>query len=153
MAKIYDIVETSQMSMENDGALINVQGVAKTDLENGRLVTIKDGKVEYAKESDTEILLHASVEKMADTSLGLTEFIAKKDKKVRVLRMRKGDLFKTTAIEGVVAVKETVTVGANGQFKKLALVAGTENFVGEVMEVGTLGFDRTKAIKIKVLKA
>lgn len=161
MAKLYDIVETSKMASEYDGSLINVEGVAKTDLENGRLVAVDaDGTIRYAVAGDAEVFLHASVEVMADTTKGLTEFKKLQGEKVRKIRFRKGDVFKTTAIDGTIVAGDTVKLSTNGTFVKVASPAGTENFLATVKEVGSLGFysfsygfDKIPAIKLEVTKA
>lgn len=153
MAKLYDIVETSKMSAEYDGSLIFNTYRANGALENGRLVAIESGKVRYAKTADTKVYLHTSVEVMADTVLGLTKFRKEDAELVRMFGMRAGDEFATTAyvagaVKGDMVVLETTT----GKLVK-ATPAGTENFIAEVIDVTTLGYDRTSALVVRVTKA
>lgn len=153
MAKIYDIVNTSKMSCEYDGSLIFVQNRAKGALENGRLCAIDvDGTVRYAKDTDAKVYLHASVETMADTTLGLTAFRKEDGELVRLIGMRAGDEFATTAFSGAV-VGDKVILDTDGKLKKATTIAGTENFVAEVVKVSTLGYDRTASIEVRVIKA
>lgn len=158
MAKLYDIVETSKMALEYDGSLLDVEGTAGADLENGRL-GVKDvttGIVTYASATTTEgVKLIMNVERMAKTTNGLTEFRILKDEKVRLGGMRAGDIFRTTAFVGSPAVGNIVNNGADGKF-----VVGTATdkaFVGTVLALGTLGyfsagfgFEAIPAIKIQV---
>jgi hypothetical protein len=144
MAKLYDIVETSKMAMEYDGSLINVEYRANGALENGRLVAIENGKVRYAKSTDTKVYLHCSVEKMYEEFRGLTEFRKEDGQFVRIAGFRIGDEFKTTAVSGTLAKGDKVVIDdtdSAGKYKKAGTLAGTENFVAEVVELGKLGFD------------
>jgi hypothetical protein len=153
MAKLYDLVETSKMSMEYDGSLIDSVHSAKTALEVGRLVAIDaDGTVRYAVAGDAKVYLHTSVEKIAETFRGRTDFRVEAGKKLRMVGMRAGDVFKTTAVDGVAVKGDKVILGANGILAK-GTPAGTENFIAEVLEVGTLGYDKARALKVKVIKA
>jgi hypothetical protein len=157
MAKVYDIVETSKMAMESTGSLIDVVHVAKTDLENGRLVAVDaDGTVRYAKPADTKVFLHTSVEKMPELFRGLTEFKKVTGDAIRMVGMMPLDRFASTAIEGTVVKGDVVGLKANstdGRFSTIAVPAGTENFLAKVVEVMTLGYDRIPAIKVEVIKA
>jgi hypothetical protein len=142
MAKLYDIVETSKMAMEYDGSLINVEYRANGALENGRLVAIENGKVRYAKTTDTKVYLHASVEKMYEEFRGLTEFRIEDGQLCRIVGFRVGDEFKTSAVTGTLVKGDKVILeDATGKYVKSATPAGTENFIAEVIEVGKLGFD------------
>jgi hypothetical protein len=155
MAKLYDIVNTSKMSMEYDGSLIDVTKRAKTALENGRLVAIDaDGTIRYAITGDSKVYLHASVEKMYDTTLGLTNFRAEANDLVRILGMRAGDTFATTAFTGTLVKGDQVILGTNGVLVK-GTPTGTENFIGVVDKVLVLGlgYDKIPAVSIKVVKA
>lgn len=142
MAKIHDIANTSQMSIEYDGSAIDVQHRAKKDLDNGRIVKIgADNLVDYADKGETgEVYLLHSVEQMADTTKGLTEFYNFKDDPVRIMRFRNGDKFTTTAIAtDTYAENDELVVDANGILKKgTATTEKIKFFV--VKPDATLGF-------------
>jgi hypothetical protein len=139
--------------MEYDGSLIDVVHRASTALENGRLVAIAtDGTVKYAVAGDAKVYLHASVEKMFDTTLGLTNFRAEQNDLVRLIGMQVGDIFATTAFTGTLVKGDKVILGSNGILAK-GTPAGTENFIAEVDKVTVLGYDKTPAISVKVIKA
>ena len=109
MIKKHDIVETSKMSMEYNGALIDVERDAKTDLDNGRLV-VRDGDTyTYPAEDSDELFLVHTPEKMYE-NLPLTEFYNKQGRKLRASRIMVGDQFGTTAFEGEVAVGDILMV-------------------------------------------
>lgn len=115
MVKVHDIVETSLMSMEYNGALIDVERTAKTNLDNGRLV-VRDG-LTYKYPTDataTELFLVTTPEKTYE-NVGLTEFYNKLGKKVRAVRVQLGDRFGTTAFTGSPAVGDVLMVDASGQ--------------------------------------
>lgn len=125
MIKVHDVVETSKMSMEYNGALIDVEGTAATDLDNGRLV-VKDGTT-YKYPTDatsTELFLVTTPEKTYE-NVGLTEFYNKAGKKVRVARVMVGDKFGTTAV-GSVSKGDILMVDSNGAL--VANVAGAVEF-------------------------
>lgn len=125
MVKVHDVVETSKMSMEYNGALIDVERIAKTDLDNGRLV-VRDGAT-YAYPTDataTELFLVTTPEKTYE-NVGLTEFYNKQGKKVRAVRVMLGDVFGTTAV-GTVAKDDVLMVDDEG--KLVANVDGTIQF-------------------------
>ena len=155
--KKYDIVETSKMAMEYDGSLIDVEKTAKTDLENGRVAVVKGKEVEYAAKGEKgEVFLINSVERMADTTKGLTEFINLAGEKVRITRFRNGDIFKTTAFTGTVAEGDYVLVDANGTFKKgtptdekIKFVVNSINCKLGFSSV-SFGFDGIPAIELKI---
>ena len=159
MAKLYDIVETSKMALEYDGSLLDVEGTAGANLENGRL-GVKDasGVVAYATATTTEgVKLIMNVERMGKTTNGLTEFRILAGEKVRLGGMRAGDIFRTTAFNASDALKagDTVVNGADGKFVKGT--AGTQAFIGKVLGLGTLGyfsagfgFEAIPAIKVEV---
>lgn len=112
--KVHDVVETSKMSMEYNGALIDVERSAKTDLDNGRLV-VRDGDT-YTYPTDataTELFLVTTPEKTYE-NVGLTEFYNKKDKKIRAVRVMLGDQFGTTAV-GSVAKDDILMVDNAGK--------------------------------------
>lgn len=155
MAKKYDIVNTSLLSAIYDGSLIDVEHRAKTALENGRLVAIDaDGTVRYAVTADAKVYLLATVEKMYDTLQGLTEFRVEIGELLRMMGMRAGDRFGTTATSGALIKGDKVILEtATGKFIKSVAPAGTENFIGEVTAIGTLGYDKTPSVTIKVIKA
>lgn len=151
MAKKYDMLQTSKMSAEYDGSLIIGDCVAQTDLENGRLAVVDEVNktVSYAIDETKEVVLVAGVEKLYNDE-GLTEYINPKDDMVRVLRMPQGDKFITTAFTGLIKGDKAVA-GADGKFVKCT-DESTAVKVFEVLEVTTLYFDRTPAIKVKVVK-
>ena len=109
MVKIHDIVETSKMSMEYDGSLIDVERTAKTDLDNGRLVVRDGATYKYPAADSAELFLVTTPEKTY-TNVGMTEFFNKLGKKVRAVRVMLGDQFGTTAIVGEVAVEDVLMV-------------------------------------------
>jgi hypothetical protein len=165
-SKGYDIVETSKMAMEYDGSLINVECVADGALENGRLVAIDgtSGKVRYATPSDAIVFLHASVEKMYDTTLGLGDFRAEDGDYVRILRMRAGDQFATTAFNGTVAKGDLVmvddSVGHVAEFvvngTDIATALHTFKVIDATYKLGfgasSLGFTAQPALILEVIK-
>lgn len=141
MSVKHDVVETSKMSMEYNGALIDVERKAAVDLDNGRLV-VRDGdtyKYPTAKTAD-ELFLVTTPEKTY-TNVGLDEFYNKQGKKVRAVRVMLGDKFGTTAATGEVGDKLIVNtsgelvVGVDGaiEFKVVEkrLISG---FAGLVVE-------------------
>lgn len=170
MAKIHDIVETSKMSMEYDGSLIDVTHRAKKDLDNGRLVVLgADGTYDYAGVGEKgEIKLIASVEQMADLTKGLTEFYNLEGNLVRTLTFRNGDMYKTSAFTGEGLAKgDELIPDANGILKK-----GTVTKEGETVAVSpkirffvedaeanlgfvsySYGFDYIPAIMVRIERA
>lgn len=161
MAKGYTIVETSKMSASYNGALIDVEHRANGALENGRLVAIEDGKVRYAKTTDAKVYLHASVEKLYDTTLGLGDFRAEDGELVRIMGMLPLDEFKTSAFTGNLQKGDKVVLENNtGKLVKKEDITGDENFIAEVIEVSRLGFralslgiDNQPAVTVRVIKA
>ena len=130
MIKVHDVVETSKMSMEYNGALIDVERTAATDLDNGRIV-VRDG-LTYTYTSDetaTELFFVTTPEKTYE-NVGLTEFYNKADKKVRAVRVMIGDQFGTTAV-GVVSKDDVLMVDETGSL--ITNVAGAIEF--KVVEV------------------
>ncbi len=112
MVKKHDIVETSKMSMEYNGALIDVERTAKTELDNGRLV-VRDGNTyAYPTADSDELFLVHTPEKLYE-NLPLTEFYNKEGKKIRASRVMLGDQFGTTAFDGEVAVDDVLMVKVN----------------------------------------
>lgn len=125
MVKVHDVVETSKMSMEYNGALIDVERTAKTDLDNGRLVVRDGGTYKYpADETADELFLVTTPEKTYE-NVGLTEFYNKKDKKIRTVRVMLGDIFGTTAVGKV--VKDDVLM-VNSEGKLVANTTGAIEF-------------------------
>lgn len=108
--KKHDVVETSKMSMEYDGSLIDVERGAATDLDNGRIV-VRDGEnYKYAAAiADKDLFLVTTPEKTYE-SVNKTEFFNKQGKKVRAVRITLGDQFGTTAVDGSVSVGDVVMV-------------------------------------------
>ena len=139
MTKGHDIVETSLMSMEYNGSLIDVEKTAKTDLDNGRLV-VRDGNTyKYPTDSTaTELFLVTTPEKTYE-NVGLTEFYNKKDRKVRVVRVPVGDKFGTTAFVGTVAVGDVLMVDNQGQLVAKAATPAVEFTVRSKRIIG--GFE------------
>lgn len=137
MTKLHDIVETSKMSMEYNGALIDVLRSAKTDLDNGRLA-IRDGndyKYPTAITAD-ELFLITTPEKTYE-NVSMTEFYNKAGKKVRAVRVMLGDIFGTTAFEGNLAVGDAVMLKANTG--ELTAKAGEPAVEFEVVEKRAIG--------------
>lgn len=135
MKKIHDIVETSKMSMEYNGALIDTERVAATDLDNGRLV-VRDGDTYKYPEgtSDTELFLVHSVEKTYE-NVSMTEFYNKEGKKIRASRVLVGDKFGTTAAPVEAKRKDVLMANEKGE-----LVTNAEGVIQfEVDEVRTIG--------------
>lgn len=163
MAKIHDIVETSKMSMEYDGSLIDVTHRAKKDLDNGRLVVLgADGTYDYAGVGEKgEVKLLASVEQMADLTKGLTEFYNSKDALIRALTFRNGDMYKTSAFTGEGLAKgDELIPDANGILKKGTTVEGSKiKFFVEDAEANlgfvsySYGFDYIPAIMVRIERA
>lgn len=138
MAIQHDIVRSDKMAMESVKSLTNVECEASTDLDNGRLVVVENGKVRYAKAGEEGVArLHHSVEKMYDESLGLAYFYVEKGEMVRHSEMLKNDEFSTTAIKGECAVGDILKCDANGEFTK-DTVKDTGRW--EVIDFVNLGF-------------
>lgn len=109
----HDVVETSKMSMEWDGSLIDTERNAATDLDNGRLVIRDGGTYKYpVAKTATELFLVTTPEKTY-TNVGLDEFYNKEGKKIRAVRVMLGDKFGTTAATGEVG--ETLIVNTGGE--------------------------------------
>ena len=129
MVKIHDVVETSKMSMEYNGALIDVERGAATNLDNGRLV-IRDGaNYKYAAAlTDADLFLVTTPEKTYE-NVNMTEFFNKQGKKIRAVRVMLGDQFGTTAISGALAVGDIANVNiATGELIKKAAGAPAIEF-------------------------
>jgi hypothetical protein len=127
-------------------------------------VTIASDKVVYAATATTTpVLLHASVEKMYDTTLGLGDFRAEDGDYVRVIRMRVGDQFATTAFSGEVAKGDLMKIdtGANAGMLVVdnAVVVASANFVCKVVNAAyklgfgasSLGFTAQSAVVVEVV--
>lgn len=100
MAIKHDVVETSKMSMEYNGALIDVERTAATDLDNGRVV-VRDGDTyKYPTNKNAEELFLVTTPEKVYENVGLDEFYNKAGRKVRAVRIMVGDQFGTTAAEG-----------------------------------------------------
>jgi hypothetical protein len=162
-SKGYTIVETSKLSASYNSALINVELQANGALENGRLVAIENGKVRYAKPTDSKVFLHASVEKMYDTTLTLADFRAEDADFVRIMGLQALDEYKTSAFTGTLVKGDKVTVASDdsGKLVKVATPTGSEVFLAEVLEVSkfgvvasSLGFDNSQSVVVvRVIKA
>lgn len=116
MAKIHDVVETSKMSMEYDGSLIDVERSAAADIDNGRLVVRDGATYKYAvSEAATRLWLTTTPEKTYSVA-NMTEFYNKSGKKLRAVEVMLGDQFGTTAIVGDLSVGNVVMVkGTTGE--------------------------------------
>ena len=143
--KKHDIVETSKMSMEYNGALIDVERTAAVDLDNGRLV-VRDGDT-YKYPADatvTELFLVHTPEKTYE-NVPLTEFYNKEGKKIRVSRIMIGDIFGTTSAVGA---KKDDLLMVDSAGKLIKNVAGVVEFkVKEIRSIG--GFPLTVVERIK----
>ena len=135
MKKIHDIVETSKMSMEYNGALIDTERVAATDLDNGRLVIRDEDTYKYPEgTSDAELFLVHTPEKTYE-NVSLTEFYNKEGKKIRASRVLVGDKFGTTAAPVEAKRKDVLMTNEKGE-----LVTNAEGVIQfEVDEVRTIG--------------
>ena len=122
----HDVVETSKMSAEYNGALIDVTRSTATDLDNGRLV-VRDGDgYKYPTDATaTELFLVTTPEKTYE-NVGLGDFFNKAGKKIRVFKVMPEDEFGTTAFDGEVAKGDILMVNAEG--KLVANVAGAIEF-------------------------
>ena len=133
--KKHDIVETSKMSMEYNGALTDVERSAATDLDNGRLVIREGDTYKYpVGTTDEELFLVHTPEKTYE-NVPLTEFYNKQGKKVRVSRVMVGDIFGTTAAPAGAKKADLLMTNAKGELIKD--VSGTIQF--EVKEVRSIG--------------
>lgn len=111
----HDVVETSKMSAEYNGALIDVTRGAETDLDNGRLVVRNGDNYEYpADATATDLFLVTTPEKTYE-DVGLTEFFNKAGKKIRVFKVVPEDEFGTTAFEGDFDKGDIAMVNAEGK--------------------------------------
>lgn len=133
--KKHDIVETSKMSMEYNGALIDVERSAATDLDNGRLVVRDGDKYKYpVGATDEELFLVTTPEKTYE-DLPLTEFFNKEDRKIRAVRVLVGDIFGTTAAPKTAKKDDVLMVDKEG--KLVENVEGVVEFtVREVRSIG-----------------
>lgn len=133
--KKHDIVETSKMSMEYNGALTDVERSAATDLDNGRLVIREGDTYKYpVGTTDEELFLVHTPEKTYE-NVPLTEFYNKQGKKVRVSRVMVGDIFGTTAAPAGAKKDDLLMTNAKGELIKD--VSGVIQF--EVKEVRSIG--------------
>ena len=144
----HSIVLTSSMASTNNDAFLYVEGKAKTDLDNGRLVTVDFGtkEVSYASDTPKELFLVTTPEHTRYNGEALTEFFNPKGKKVRVAKLLVGDIFGTDAVVGGVASVEIgtkLTVGAEGKLTagEGPFVAVDKQYVGAtlVLEVRYMG--------------
>lgn len=144
----HSIVLTSSMASTNNDAFLYVEGKAKTDLDNGRLVNVDFGKkeVSYASDTTKELFVVTTPEHTRYNGEALTEFFNPKDKKVRVAKLLVGDIFGTDAVVGGVASVEIgtkLTVGAEGKLTagEGPFVAVDKQYVGAtlVLEVRYMG--------------
>ena len=144
----HSIVLTSSMASTNNDAFLYVEGKAKTDLDNGRLVNVDFGKkeVSYASDTTKELFVVTTPEHTRYNGESLTEFFNPKDKKVRVAKLLGGDIFGTDAVVGgakAVTIGAKLTVGANGQLTvgDGPFVAVDKQYVGAtlVLEVRYMG--------------
>lgn len=144
----HSIVLTSSMASTNNDAFLYVEGTAKTDLDNGRLVNVDFGKkeVSYASDVTKELFVVTTPEHTRYNGEALTEFFNPKGKKVRVAKLLVGDIFGTDAVVGGVASVEIgakLTVGAEGKLKtgEGPFVAVDKQYVGTtlVLEVRYMG--------------
>ena len=144
----HSIVLTSSMASTNNDAFLYVEGTAKTDLDNGRLVNVDFGKkeVSYASDTTKELFVVTTPEHTRYNGESLTEFFNPKDKKVRVAKLLVGDIFGTDAVVGgakAVTIGAKLTVSANGQLSvgEGPFVAVDKQYVGAtlVLEVRYMG--------------
>lgn len=144
----HSIVLTSSMASTNNDAFLYVEGTAKTDLDNGRLVNVDFGKkeVSYASDTTKELFVVTTPEHTRYNGEALTEFYNVKGKKVRVAKLLVGDIFGTDAVVGDVASVEIgtkLTVGAEGKLTagEGPFVAVDKQYVGAtlVLEVRYMG--------------
>lgn len=144
----HSIVLTSSMASTNNDAFLYVEGTAKTDLDNGRLVNVDFGKkeVSYASDVTKELFVVTTPEHTRYNGEPLTEFYNVKGKKVRVAKLLVGDIFGTDAVVGgakAVTIGAKLTVGANGQLTvgDGPFVAVDKQYVGAtlVLEVRYMG--------------
>lgn len=147
-------------------ASIHVDSVQHTAvLENGNVLFVGDlmaGEREiYAVEvadatnvNAKPLSLHATPEMMYESYRGLKDFSVPANKPARAIQLEVGDIFSVTtdALTGAVAVGANVAPKA-GQLKlDIPATAPTTRFVGEIIELGTLGFDGTASATIRVIK-
>jgi hypothetical protein len=166
MAKLYDIVDTSKMSCEYDGSLINVECVASTALENGRALVVDyvNKTCAYPTDITKPMVLHANIEKMYKESLGLTEYRTEAGEYVRFVQERVTDEFTTSGIDysagtgnrtdyaSIVVGDQVVVHAGDGKFTCQARgTSTTSSLKGIVLEKTTVGYDRLPAIVVKVV--
>lgn len=144
----HSIVLTSSMASTNNDAFLYVEGTAKTDLDNGRLVNVDFGKkeVSYASDTTKELFVVTTPEHTRYNGEALTEFFNPQGKKVRVAKLLVGDIFGTDAVVGGVASVEIgakLTVGVDGQLSVSdgPFMAVDKQYVGAtlVLEVRYMG--------------
>lgn len=144
----HSIVLTSSMASTNNDAFLYVEGTAKTDLDNGRLVNVDFGKkeVSYASDATNELFLVTTPEHTRYNGEALVDFFNPKGKKVRVAKLLVGDIYGTDAVVGgvsSVADGTKLTVGADGKLTvgEGPFVAVDKQYVGTtlVLEVRYMG--------------
>ena len=144
----HSIVLTSSMASTNNDAFLYVEGTAKTDLDNGRLVNVDFGKkeVSYASDATNELFLVTTPEHTRYNGEALVDFFNPKGKKVRVAKLLVGDIYGTDAVVGGVSSVEIgtkLTVGADGKLTvgEGPFVAVDKQYVGTtlVLEVRYMG--------------
>lgn len=134
MTKLHDIVETSKMSMEYDGSLIDVERTAGVDLDNGRLVVREGDTYVYPTNKTAENLFLVTTAEKTYENVGMTEFYNKKGKKVRAVRVMLGDQFGTTAVNQP-SIGDKLMVNTSGEL--VANDAGAVEF--EVVDISSIG--------------
>lgn len=166
MPKVHDIVETSRMTAETVNAMVYGTCVAQADMDNGRFIVANEALATaiYPVDLTTPVQLHASVDRIGDIVYGQTDFYVTSGTKVRAMAFQKGDVFATTAIDysgdrttyGAIALGDTAFVHINdGKVSvnnSATAILATTAFVGTVIEKKTLGYDRTPAIRIKIVR-
>ncbi len=144
----HSIVLTSSMASTNNDAFLYVEGTAKTDLDNGRLVNVDFGKkeVSYASDTTKELFLVTTPEHTRYNGEALVDFFNPKGKKVRVAKLLVGDIFGTDAVAGGVSSVEIgtkLTVASDGKLtaNEGPFVAVDKQYVGTtlVLEVRYMG--------------
>lgn len=165
----YAVIETNHVAAVRTGQIKAQYSVADdANLENGMLLVVDDvaKQVKFPTDGTELVYLHASEERLYDSTLGRKAFILKgATDKPKMLKLQEGDIFETNAVDGgafgdLAAAKAGAKYGvamASGLIQLLDETAGlaafdTHQVVLEVVEFVTLPNEH-EGIKFAVAQA
>lgn len=150
MAKVNDIVRLDKMASEHVGALSYVTGIAQTELQNGRIVSVDaSDNVNYSADGAGEVFLHASVEFNPQSPM-LTDFKVSAGNAVRLFRFLKGDKFATSAIADGLVKGDAVVVSTGGTLIKKTTETPDNEF--EFVAYDYIGDIKVGVVKVSLVK-